>query len=148
MEGYTMINCYEEENISRLKEIPDAINFKQSDVVLALMVLHKERYSRKLIIEAINHNLYFLPHFKNKKHARTKKAIYPPIGLLIETVRKYERLKRNAYGWDKPNGNPVRDRLLEVGDYDPNSRNYVDKTLKNRNKGRKSVYAYEMWEKM
>lgn len=139
-----MINHYEEENISRLKEIPDAINFKQSDVVSALRALHTERYSRKLIIEAINHNLHFLPHFKNKKHAMTKKAVYPPIGLLIETVRRYERMKRNAYGWDKPNGNPVRDRLLEVGDYDPSSPNYVDKTLRERNKGKKVIYAYEM----
>lgn len=143
-----MINCYEEENISRLKEIPDVINFQQGDVVSALKVLRAERYSRKLIIEAVNRNLNFLSHFKNKKDAKTKKAIYPPVGLLIETVRRYERLKRNAYGWDKPNGNPVRDRLLEVGDYDPNSPKYVDKTLKRRNKGRKSVYAYEMWESM
>lgn len=141
-----MIN--HEEDISRLKEIPDAINFKPKDVVSALKVLHKERYSRKLIIEAVNHNLMFLPHFKNKKDKKTRKPMFPPVGLLIETVRRYERLKRNAYGWDKPSGNPVRDRLLEVGDYSPDSPNYVDKTLKAKNRGRKTVYAYEMWERM
>ena len=138
-----MIDRYEEENITRLKEIPDAINFDTKDVVATLRTLHKERYSRTMVIEAVNHNLYYLPHFAKKKDRKGKK-MFPPVGLLIETVRRYERMKRNAYGWDKPSGNPVRDRLLEVGDYDPDSPNYVDKTLKERNKGKKLIYAYEM----
>ena len=133
-----MKNTEQSMDIERVKEIPKATGISKKDVITALNVLRKEKYKRKLICEAVNNNINYLQHFKKKM---------PVVGLLIETVRRYERMKRNAYGWDKPNGNPVRDRLLEVGDYDPWSPNYVDKTLKSRYKGKNRVYAYEMWEK-
>jgi hypothetical protein len=113
----------ENEKITSVKEIPDALGISKKDSITALKVLKKEKYSRQTICDAVNRNTLFIKHMKKKQ---------PAVGLLIETVRRQVRMDRNAYGWDKPNGNPVRDRLLEVGIYNPYHPDYVDKTLKRR----------------
>lgn len=111
------------ESIVSVKEIPDVLGISKKNTISALNVLRKEKYSRKTICDALNKNILFIRHMKKKQ---------PIVGLLIETVRRQVRMERNVYGWDKPSGNPVRDRLLEVGVYNHYHPDYVDKTLKRR----------------
>lgn len=110
------------EYISSVKEIPEILGVSPKDTITALGILRKERYTRKDICNAINHNILFIRHMKKKQ---------PIVGLLVETVRRQVRLERNDYGWDNPSDNPVRDRILEVGKYNPFSSEYVGDIIKN-----------------
>ena len=109
--------------ITSIKEIPEVLEVSKEKTVRALNILRKEKYTKKVIINALNRNILFIRHMKKKQ---------PVIGLLVETVRRQVRLDRNAYGDDKPSGNPVRDRLLEVGRYNPFSPDYVGDIIKNK----------------
>jgi hypothetical protein len=109
--------------ITSIKEIPEVLEISKGKTAKALNILRKEKYTKKVIINALNRNILFVRHMKNRQ---------PIIGLLVETVRRQVRLDRNEYGYDKPNGNPVRDRLLEVGKYNPFSPDYVGDIIKNK----------------
>ena len=113
----------ENEKITSVKDIPDVLGISKGNAIAALNILRKEKYSRDIICDALNHNILFIRHMKKKM---------PVVGLIIETVRRQVRMKRNALDWEKPSGNPVRDRILEVGKYNPFDSNYVGDIIKNR----------------
>lgn len=110
------------DKVKRIDEIPFVLDVSEQTVGIALKTLREENYTDSVILDAINRNLSFIRHMKGKQ---------PIVGLLIETVRRQVRMDRDDYGWDKPSGNPVRDRLLEVGKYDPFSPDYVGDIIKN-----------------
>lgn len=49
---------------------------------------------------------------------------------LVSACRAYSQMLPRFKNQNKVSGNSVRDRLLEVGVYNPNHPDYVDKTLK------------------
>jgi hypothetical protein len=110
-------------DIERLKEIPEVLHATPEETIRALKILRSENFKRSFIIKALDEHVATILHMKKKLSV---------IGLMIETVRRAQRLERKKIEWSKPNGNPVRDRLLEVGKYNPFSPDYVGDVIERR----------------
>jgi hypothetical protein len=111
------------DTIKHFKDIPEALGTTPGEAKRAIKLLRDEKYPKAFIIKALDEHIFII---------RRQKEKMPITGLMIETVRKAQRLERKKIEWSKPNGNPVRDRLLEVGKYNPFSPDYVGDVIERR----------------
>jgi hypothetical protein len=90
----------------------------------ALKILEGENINEKMVVAAANRDYFTL---RNAKYDLF-------VGMLVNAVHRYQRFLAIKDDWTKPNGNPVRDRLLEVGKYNPYSPDYVGDVIKDHPK--------------
>jgi hypothetical protein len=98
--------------------------FKATDTQIedALKILEGENVNEKMVVAAANRDYFTL-----------RNATYDLfVGMLVNAVHRYQRFLATKDDWTKPNGNPVRDRLLEVGKYNPFSPDYVGDVIERR----------------
>lgn len=110
----------EKNDIKRFKDIPEVLSITPEEAIRALKILRGESFKRSFIIKALDEHVATIRRFAKKSTVA---------GQMITTVRKAQRLERMKIEWSKPSGNPVRDRLLEVGKYNPFSPDYVGDVL-------------------
>jgi hypothetical protein len=110
-------------DIKRLKEIPEVLSATPEETIRALKILRGESFKRSFIIKALDEHVATIRQFRKKSTVT---------GQIIAAVRSAERLERKKIEWSKPSGNPVRDRLLEVGKYNPFSPDYVGDVIERR----------------
>ena len=105
--------------IKRISDIAKAFGTEEAQVDEAIRYLQCEGMSEHEICEAINEKYSFLD----------KVAEQSVFNALLDVCRRYAmnlpRMKRR----NKPSGNPIRDRLLEVGKFDPSSPYYVGDSI-------------------
>jgi hypothetical protein len=114
---------YTEDTIRHFKDIPLVLGATPEEVKTAIARLRDEKYPRAFIIKALDEHVFSIRHMK---------GTFSVVGLMINTVRKAQRLERKKLEWSKPSGNPVRDRLLEVGKYNPFSPDYIGDVIERR----------------
>jgi hypothetical protein len=112
-------------DIKRLKEIPEVLGATPEETIRALKILRGENFKRSFIIKALDEHVATIRQFRKKSTIT---------GQMVAAVRSAERLERKKVEWNKPSGNPVRDRLLEVGKYNPFSPDYVGDVIKDHPK--------------
>lgn len=110
-------------DIKRFKDIPEVLPATQEEAIRALKILRSENFKRSFIIKALDEHVATIRRFAKKSTIA---------GQMVAAVRSAERLERKKIEWSKPSGNPVRDRLLEVGKYNPFSPDYVGDVIERR----------------
>lgn len=106
--------------IKRISDIAVAFDVEEAQVDEAVRCLHCESMTDSEICKAVNKNqrgLGFVP----------KKAF---VTTMLSICRRYLRKQPRMNNPYRESGHPVRDRLLEVGKYNPNSMNYVGDVIK------------------
>lgn len=117
--------------VSNVDDIARVFKVDEDDVAEAVKILKCEGIAEKYICVAANRNYNSLFHAPIKQFKES----------LLYVSRLYMRSLMKNYDDDKPSGNPVRDRILEVGVYNPYHPDYVDKTLKGRG-GNRAIPLY------
>jgi len=108
--------------ISNVDDIVRVFEVNEDDVSETVKTLKCEGMNEKDVCIAANRNYISLSHAPTSQFKES----------LLQVARLYMRSLLRKEDEDKPSGNPVRDRLLEVGVYNPYHPDYVDKTLKGR----------------
>jgi bacterioferritin-associated ferredoxin len=126
-----------ERKIKRIADVAVAFGVSEERVDEAIRYLRCEGISDDEICTAVNENFWFLD----------KVAKQSFFNALLDVCRRYARHLPRMANRNKPSGNPVRDRLLEVGKYDPSSPYYVGNIIeahKERRERRKKL-RFRAW---
>jgi hypothetical protein len=123
--------------IRHISDIAGAFGVPDEYVDEATRYLRCEGMSEDEICDAVTKNYLFLGN------VATQTFSYE----MLEVCRRYaERLPRMSDP-NKPSGNPVRDRLLEVGKYNPSSPFYIGDVIevKKERRERRKKPRFRTW---
>lgn len=126
-----------ERKIKRIADVAVAFGVSEERVDEAIKYLRCEGMSDDEICTTVNDNYFFLDKV-------TEQSFF---NALLDVCRKYAGHLPRMANRNKPSGNPIRDRLLEVGKYDPSSPFYVGDIIeaKKERRERRKKPKFRTW---